>query len=120
MIIDERIAQDGSIERIHLDVVDDRIVMTGPAGERSPVRLEVILTVIRRYGRPLDDSIPVPETGIEIGPGIELRSLKYRALVDAAARDYAVLCVEDRPPLAVMSTTFTGALRHLVKKDTQS
>ncbi len=120
MIIDERIVEDGGFERIHLDVADGRIVLRDDQGSEHDVRLELILAVIRRYGRPLDDTIGLPSDGIELAPGIELRRLTYRAAVDAGPRDYAVLCVAERPPLAVMSTTFTGALRHLVAKDNAS
>jgi len=116
VIIDQRIADDGSIERLRLDAEGDAIVLSDHAGARYNVRLEAVVAIMRRYGRPLDDDVALPAAGLALAPNIELRALRHRAPVDAAARDYAVLCVAQRPPIAVLSTVFAGALYHLVKR----
>ena len=66
-----------------------------------------------RYGKPLERRSPRSES-LDLGDGRRLRRLRYHAVVDATGRDYLVWERAGEPPLAVMATTATAALRYLV------
>lgn len=116
MIIHERIRDDGIVERTQLVAVDGGLWLTDDAGLRAAVKPEWVVAVMRRYGRPLDDAIDVTGDGLPIGDSAELRLLVYRSTVDAGPRDYAVLCVDGKRPIAALATTIAGALRYLADR----
>lgn len=115
LVIDERIADDGERHRLELRAVGDQVFLHDEDGSRHVVRVEVVLAVMRRYGRPLEPEHQLDGPALPVAPGIWLRPFRYHSAVDAGPRDYAVLWAPPRPPLAVLSTVFAGALAHLVR-----
>ena len=113
LVIAETIADDGTYCRTRLETVDDHIELRDAAGLCATVPVEVIVSVMRRYGRPLDEGIPVPPPALPLAPGLRLHRLPFRAAVDADTRDYAVLVTLDAPPIAALATVIARALRFL-------
>jgi hypothetical protein len=115
LLIDEHLRLDGTTVRTHLGYQDGRVTITSDDGVRGALSDAAIVKVMERYGRPLDLAIApladAPRLGI--GAGASLRMLRFRARVDAEARDWLVL---DRPgdePLAALSNGVAAALRYL-------
>jgi len=116
LVIDERIRDDGSFQRLRLEIDDGRLVFDEDGGGRAVVAPEVIVKVMRRYGRPLDDAIALTGPKLELTAGTALCQLRHHAPVDTEARDYTVLLVDGEPPLAAMSNGIAAALRFLVER----
>jgi hypothetical protein len=113
LLLDERIRADGSVARcfgsveagrfrIHDDDVD---------GALSFAALDRVMT---RYARPLEEAVVLDGESLDLGDGRRLRRLRYRAAVDADGRDYLVWERPGQPPIAVIATMATAALRYLV------
>jgi hypothetical protein len=113
LLLDERVRADGGLARTYLDA--DGVVYDD---DRALARLPIVAieSVMRRYGRPLEDGV-VPE-GDELAlPGSRaIRRLRFHAIVDAEARDYLVFRSGSEEPLAVLATMATAAIRHLAAR----
>ncbi len=59
---------------------------------------------MRRYGRPLDEAVPLAGPALELGEGRRLVQLRFRPRFDVIARDYLVLEAPPEPPFAELST----------------
>ena len=88
-----------------MQIVDD----DGTSGALS---IEAVDRVMCRYGLPLDDSAVLDGDVLELG-GKKLRRFRHHAPVDAEGRDYLVWERPGEPPLAVIATHATAALRYL-------
>jgi hypothetical protein len=113
MVIDERIRDDGSYDRTRLVAADGGVAFEDDSGFRCVLPAHVVVTVMRRYGRPLEDDTMLDGPALPLGDGLVLRGLKFVAAVDAGPRDYAVLCAEGQPALAALCNTLASALRFL-------
>jgi hypothetical protein len=111
--LDERILADGTVARCFGSVEAGRfrIQDDGVDGALSFTALDRVMT---RYARPLDESISLDGESLDLGDGRRLRRLRYRAAVDADSRDYLVWERPGEPPIAVIATMVTAALRYLV------
>ena len=116
LLLDERIREDGvhlrtsarvASERDRVQISDD----DGTAGELSVAALDRVMV---RYGRELDPEIPLDGDSLALAGGYRLRRLRHHAPVDATGRDYLVWERPGEPPLAVVATMATAALRYLV------
>lgn len=87
----------------------------GDDGTAGELAAGVIDHVMRRYGRPLDDSIALDGESLRCGH-YTLRRLRHRAAVDAEARDYLVWERPDAEPLVCVAATATAALRFLIDR----
>jgi hypothetical protein len=118
VVIDEHIRADGELVRTHLEVADGgkvRIVADDVRGELSVAAVEKVMS---RYGRPLDPDIPVTGDAIDLGAARLVR-LRFKAAVDADARDWLVWAAPGAEPLAALATGVAAALRYLVMRLTE-
>jgi hypothetical protein len=114
LLLDERILSDGSHARSwasrdggHVHIADD----DGTSGALSVAAVDRVMC---RYGQPLDAAVALDGEALDLGDGRRLRRLRYHAPVDATGRDYLVWERPGEPPLAVIATHATAALRYLV------
>jgi hypothetical protein len=118
VLIDEHIRPDGELVRTHLEAAGDdrvRLVADDLRGELSAAAVEKVMS---RYGRPLDPAIEVTGEAIDVGAA-RLTRLRYRAQVDAEARDWLVWQAGGAEPLAALSNGVAAALRYLVLRITE-
>lgn len=115
MTIDERIADDGSYRRTALERDGDRVLLRDGDDVIAALPPAAVIAVVQRYGRPLEDALELDEPALDLGPGVRLRRLRYRARVDADSRDYLVLERDGAEPVAAMSGGIAEALRFLAR-----
>ncbi len=120
LMIGEHIRDDGSACQTRLIAREHGFEMSDNHGLRTMITAPVIVAVMQRYGRPLADDVVMSEPALPLDAGMTLRHLRYRAQVDASARDYIVLCANGQPPLAALSSVVTGALRFLATRASQA
>lgn len=113
LLLDERILADGSCARTIARVDGDKLRIHDAEvdGELSVAALDRVMV---RYGLPLDEAISLTGDALDLADGRRLRRLRYHAPVDATGRDYLVWERPGEPPLAVIATHATAALRYLV------
>lgn len=115
LLLDERILADGSLARTVATLDGDKLRIRDAEvdGELSIAALDRVMT---RYGLPLDETISLTSSrdALELAEGRRLSRLRYHAPVDATGRDYLVWERPGEPPLAVIATHATAALRYLV------
>lgn len=120
LLIDEHLDDQGERRQTFLEVLQPdgggvavRVLAHDLRG-LLPVR--AVEAVMRRYGRPLDVTVDSGEPGasvLDLGDGRMLQHWRYRAPVDASARDYLVWHAPGQEPLAALSNGVAAALRHL-------
>src|SRR5262245_23703052 len=114
LLLDERIRDDGSRARTTACVVGDRVRLEDDDGANGELSIAALERVMVRYGRELDPAIALDGDVLELPGGARLRRLRHHAPVDATGRDYLVWERPDQPPLGVIATMATAALRYLV------
>jgi hypothetical protein len=114
LLLDERILADGSLARTFARVDGDRLRIHDDEGVDGELSIAALDRVMTRYGLPLDEAISLDGDALQLAEGRRLRRLRYHAPVDATGRDYLVWERPDEPPLAVIATHATAALRYLV------
>lgn len=114
LLLDERILADGRHVRCHASVDGDRLRVRDDEGADGELSVAAIDRVMIRYGLPLDAAVRLDGDHLDLGEGRRLRRLRYHAPVDATGRDYLVWERPGEPPLAVLATHATAALRYLV------
>src|SRR5258706_15502334 len=112
--LDGRILTDGRRARTWGSFDGGRFHLADDDGTGGRLSLIAPERVMSRYGLPLDTAIVLDGDSLDLGDGRRLRRLRHHAPVDAEARDYLVWETPDRPPLAVIATHVTAALRYLV------
>lgn len=118
MVIDEHIRPDGELVRTHLEPAEGgrvRVRADDVDGELSAAALEKVMS---RYGRPLDPEIPITGDAIAVGTARLVR-LRFKAVVDADARDWLVWSAPGAEPVAALATGVAAALRYLVFRITE-
>jgi hypothetical protein len=116
LLLDERILADGTHARTYASFLDGQVHVVdeqGPAGVLSIAALDRVMV---RYGLPLDAGVSLDGDALDLGDGRRLRRLRFHAAVDATGRDYLVWERAGEPPLAVIATHATAALRYLVAR----
>ncbi|MGN6105185.1 MAG: hypothetical protein ACTHU0_08780 [Kofleriaceae bacterium] len=116
LLLDERIRSDGTHARSWARLVEGRISVMdddGPGGELSIAAVDRVMV---RYGREVDPSIPLDGEALELPGGFRIRRLRFHAIVDATGRDYLVWERPGEPPLCVVATMATAALRYLASR----
>lgn len=113
LLLDERILGDGRHARTFATLDGEHLQIADDDGHTGPLSFAALDRVMCKYGLPLDETIALTGEGIELA-GCRLRRLRYHAPVDAEARDYLVWEKPGEPPLAVIATHATAALRYLV------
>jgi hypothetical protein len=116
LLIDEHIRPDGSVVRTHLEGDPDHVTIIADDGTHGRLSVFALDKVMRRYGRALDPSIEVAGKSLDFGGGHRLTHLRWRAPVDADARDWLVWSTPGEEPLAALSNGVAAALRYLVMR----
>lgn len=78
--------------------------------------LAALETIMRRYGKPLEEGVVVDGPSLDAGCGRRLQTLRYRAMVDASSRDYLVWYAPGQEPVAALGRTVASALRYLIER----
>jgi len=118
LLIDEHIRIDGVTVRTYLGYEGARITVTSDDGIQGALSTAAIAKVMERYGRPLDLAVaplPSPDAAPRLSLGADgaLLMLRFKARVDADARDYLVWERAPAEPLAALSNGVAAALRYL-------
>jgi hypothetical protein len=113
LLIDEHIRPDGTLLRTHLEADGDHVKVIADDGTRGRLSGFALDKVMRRYGKPLEPSIDITGPSLEI-EGNRLTHLRWRAAVDADARDWLVWSPPGEEPVAALSNGVAAALRYLV------
>ncbi len=114
LLLDERIRADGSFARSWASRDGARVRVDDDDGAGGALSVAALERVMCRYGRPLEENVVLDGESLELPDGRRLRRLHYHAPVDATGRDYLVWERPGEPPLAVIATHATAALRYLV------
>jgi len=114
LLLDERIRADGSVARCWGSIEGDRFRVCEDDGVDGTLSIAALDRVMCRYARELDTAVVLDGESLDAGAGRTLRRLRHRAAVDAEARDYLVWERSGAPPIAVIATMATAALRYLV------
>jgi hypothetical protein len=114
LLLDERILGDGRHACTWASLDDGRLHVADDDGIAGPLSIAALDRVMARYGLPLASDVVLDGDSLELGDGRRLRRLRYHAPVDAIGRDYLVWERPGEPPLAVIATHATAALRYLV------
>jgi len=113
MIVGERTMPDGSLAPVTLAIDGDRAVLSLHNTHIGELPIEAIDVVMRRYGKPLDPSVAVPEGGLALGEVGRLVHIRFLARYDVIARDWLVLVRPNEEPLAELAVSVVAALEHL-------
>jgi hypothetical protein len=113
LLLDERILADGRLARCFASVDGDRVRVRDEDGTGGELSIAALDRVMVRYGLPLDEAVHLDGDCLDFGGGCRLRRLRHHAPVDATGRDYLVWERPGEPPLAVIATHATAALRYL-------
>ncbi len=114
LLLDERILSDGTYARTYATFVEGHVRIEDEPGSHGMLSVAALDRVMVRYGLPLESNIGLDGDMLELGDGRRLRRLRYHTPVDATGRDYLVWERSGEPPLAVIATHATAALRYLV------
>jgi hypothetical protein len=116
MLLHERTKDDGSIERTFLERDDDGLVVRVEGESPRPLPLDVLIAVMKRYGRALDDAVTIgPDAErVALAGGREVVHFRHLARYDVIARDWIVLIEPGTEPVAELATAVNAALRHLL------
>lgn len=114
LLLDERILADGTHACTYACFVDGSVLVDDEDGSRGTLSIHALDRVMTKYGLPLEDNVSLDGESLELGDGRRLRRLRYHSPVDATGRDYLVWERAGQPPIAVIATHATAALRYLV------
>jgi hypothetical protein len=113
LLLDERILADGRLSRCYASIDGEHVRVRDDDGTGGELSIAALDRVMVRYGLPLDTAIQLDGESLDLGGGRRLRRLRHHAPVDATGRDYLVWERPGEPPLAVIATHATAALRYL-------
>jgi hypothetical protein len=114
LLLDERILADGTHARTYASFVDGHVIVEDEDGSHGALSITALERVMTKYGLPLEPDVKLDGESLAVGGDRCLRRLRYHAAVDATGRDYLVWERTGEPPLAVIATHATAALRYLV------
>jgi hypothetical protein len=114
LLLDERIRADGTLARTWGSIEGAKLRVIDDDGVDGTLSVDALDRVMTRFARPLDDGVALDGPALEAGGARRLRRLRYHTPVDATGRDYLVWERPDQPPIAVLATMATAALRYLV------
>lgn len=113
LLLDERIFADGTHVHTHASLEGDRVTLHEANKPIGGLTVAALGHVMQHYGRELDGDISLTGDALELPDGLRLRRLHYHAIVDAEGRDYLVWERPGQPPIAVVATMATAALRYV-------
>ena len=114
LLLDERILGDGTHACTYASFVGGQVCVEDEQGATGALSVAALDRVMTKYGLPLEASVVLDGEALELSDGRRLRRLRHHTPVDATGRDYLVWERAGEPPLAVIATHATAALRYLV------
>jgi hypothetical protein len=114
LLLDERILADGTHARTYASFVDGSVLVDDEDGSSGALSVHALDRVMTKYGLPLEPGVNLDGEALDLDDGRRLRRLRYHTPVDATGRDYLVWERPGEPPIAVIATHATAALRYLV------
>jgi hypothetical protein len=115
LTIHEWSTDDGKRQSVRVDEGDEAILVH--VGDAPPVSLPLLAVerVMRRYGKPLADGVPLDGPRLDLGNGSALVLIRHLARYDVIARDFLVWTSVGEEPLAELAVAVSGALTHLAE-----
>ena len=114
MKLDEVLNSDGSITELFLLPSGDHFELLLGTAVLGSISATIVQTLMRRYARPLAETVEEAAASLALSPDTRLRSWSYRAPVDLEKKRYLVLEQEGQEPIAVIARQITEALRFLL------
>ncbi len=111
LLIDERSLPDG-LARVELEIADDLAILYVHNAPIGQMPIDALLRVMKRYGKPLEDGVIIPEGGLQLNKTDRLVMMRFLARYDVIGRDWLVLVSADAP-IGDLAVSITGALEHL-------
>jgi hypothetical protein len=122
LVIHETVNESGARETVEVSA-DDGVLVVAVAGEEARLPMDVLVRVMERYGKPLEDGVRLDGPGssrVELGQHGTLHRIRHRGFYDVIARDFVVWTPKDREPLAELATAVSAALAHFANAATRS
>jgi hypothetical protein len=116
LLLDEHILADGRVGRVWAILAGHAFRFEDDEGTVGMLPIEAVEQVMQRYGRELESSVALDGEVLAVPGNRQLRRLRYHAQVDAIARDYLVWQRDGAPPIAVLATHATAALKFLLAR----
>lgn len=113
MLLYETLGHEGQPRQLFLESSEGGLTLHSSDGLRAAVPARVIIAVLRRYGRPVDENVDTRGEELALTDVATLRRFRFRAGVDAIGRDYLGLFESGQDPIVALATTVAGALEHL-------
>ena len=117
-LIAETLDGEGAVTPTTLALTEAGAVLTRGAEELEPLPIRAILLTMRRLGREVEPDFAPDEQSptLELGAGVTLSQLHFRAIVDAEPKLYLVLKEPGGEPLCALARDVTSALSFLAEK----
>ena len=96
---------------------DDEQLVLVVGDETWPLPDGALAAVMRRYGKPLEESETLNiEERIDLPSGASLERFRFLRRYDVIARDYVLYREQGHLPLCEMATSVSAALVHLARR----
>lgn len=115
--IDEEITDSGQTLPLRLVAQGQHFALFCGDTHLGAVSSTALLTVLKRYARPLDTAFEAQEERLTIDDRYTLLAWRYRAPVDLEDKLYLILLEESCEAIAVLSRQVANALRFLCTKN---
>ncbi len=111
--IDEQITPEGLLVAVELIAADGNYRLQRGEHELGIVSARILIDVLKRYGRPLEEPPTDTSDILLLADGVSLRTWRYKAPVDLEAKLYLLLYRDGEEPLAVLGRQVANALSFL-------
>lgn len=117
MLVDEHTNDDGAVVRMLLRQDEGGSLLLDVAGETLALPDGALAAVMRRYGKPLEESAPLNiDARLDLPDGASLERFRFLRRYDVIARDYLLYREQGRLPVCEMATSVSAALLHLARR----
>lgn len=114
ILVDER-SRDDRLERVELSLEDGLVAMYLDHTCIGALPIDAVIQVMRRYGRPLESDVVIPDGGLQLSPNTRLTMMRFLARYDVIGRDWLVLVTPDEN-VGELAVTVVPALEHLARR----
>ena len=115
LTIHETLTEAGLRETVDVGLGDeDGALAVRVAGETTLLPMTVLEAVMNRYGKPLEDGVPLDGPSVNLGDAGVLHHIRCLGFYDVIAKDFVVWSRPGHEPLAELATSISAALVHFV------